>query len=224
MPRNLSDSFLSKLSAQSIRPIELISITYKDIFLLNRTKQFAIWPTDIILDRLIFKSFPYVAIDDYSIGLEDHPTTTITFLDVDSQFRTEFRDAQNSYAQYPDLRNADITVWKILANHLTSSADVIKDTFKISDFSADDEFVQLKTDTLFQNPNHSFPPRVYSRRTCQFIFRDPLTCGWINGQGGDSQSCDHSLAENNGCAAHKNTSRVGMYPSISDEAITANGL
>lgn len=221
MPRNVSDEFKAALTANPVRPIELVSITYKDSSLLNRTKQFAIWPSQVVLGRLIFQPRPYIWLDAYEIGLANFPTTAVTFLT--SQYKQDFADAYSIHLGYPDLRGAQVKVWRVLADHLESEDDTIADTFTVGTPSYGDEHVTLDCDTVLQNPARTFPPNTYTRQTCQWTFKDPLTCKWISGQGGDASFCSKVMDGDSGCKAHKNTKNFGAYPSIADEAINTSG-
>ena len=219
MSRPVSETFKLALGLSPVEPIELVRIDYAERTGLRRTKQFAIWPVDITFGRDIFRSNPWIVIGEYNIGIEQFPTVDITFLDAERQFRNEF-NLVTQQEFYPDLRGAEITIFKVLKDQLTDEADTIKDTFLVSQWSANDEVVVLTCDTFLQSPQRTFPPLTYSRRICQWVFKDAKTCQWVTSQGGNVSFCDKTIAGVNGCLAHQNTRHYGGFPTIADENIS----
>ncbi|RKZ66396.1 MAG: hypothetical protein DRQ48_10790 [Gammaproteobacteria bacterium] len=218
MPRDVSAAFVNSLATSPIRPIELIRITYQDLAGLNHGAQFAIWPEEVILGRSIFKSYPWCAIGPYIIGNAEYPNVEITFIDTNSEYRSQFVGAPKLNS-YPDIRGATVEVFKVNSLDLDDEADAIKDTFIVSSVNASDEAVVLRCDTLLQNPRRSFPPFTFTRRVCQWQFKDPLTCQWKASQGGNRTSCDKTMEGGNGCSAHGNIVNFGGYPGIADETL-----
>ncbi len=218
MPRPVSTAFQDALGAQLIEPIELLRFVFKTNRGRNSIKEFAVWPTDVTFGGATFTSNPWIEVKDYAIGLTEFPTVSIIFLDAESQFRNAFATAPQIEG-YPDLRGSSVTVFKVLKDQLSNEDDAIKDSFKISQWSANDALIELVCDTLLQSPQRGFPPFTYSRRVCQWVFKDPMTCQWIASQGGNAEFCDKTLAGEDGCKAHNNTEHFGAFPTIADEEI-----
>lgn len=221
MPRDVSSAFKASLTSGVVKPIELIRITYKDDVGLYRTSQLAIWHEQVVLGRMIFRSFPWCTISPYTIGNEEFPTLELTFVDVDGQYRDEFSGAPQ-INHYPDLRSAVIEVFKVNSADLDDDADAIKDSFIVSSVNASDDLVVLRCDTYLQNPNRSFPPYTYVRRHCQWQFKDPKTCQWTRRKGGNSKYCDKTMDGPRGCSSHNNIENFGGFPGIADESLNTN--
>lgn len=214
--RNILASFINALKTSPVKPVDLLEIEYKDADGYNRTKFVAIYPTNITFKNQTYTSNVNIQVGEFSDGLVEFPNVNITFLDLDGQFRDFFSDAP-MILNYPDLRGATITLKRVMANALTGGAIISK--YRLARWSASSEAVQFECDTHLQNAPRPFPPYVFSRLTCQWIYKDSYTCKYA----GNLKTCSKQLAGPNGCIEHKNSKNFGGTPSIADEDIAAQG-
>lgn len=228
MPRAVPPGIAARMASRQWEPVRLYEIEIDSNPANN--KRYAEYDRDVTFDAKTYEKFAIT-----------HDQVTVTRDEELHQVNVHIGNVNQVWSQIlinnNALRGRRVSCRLVAADLLSDPAEFV-DLFSgvVRASSMDENMAVLQVASPFETIHNQFPKRTYSRVKCQHIFDKSsspgvgVECGWASGLPGggagafdlanfpdvdpSGETCDHTEGGPNGCRAHKNLQRIGLFPGV----------